>query len=126
MDEFFTKTKCDRCGRSLSGGRIMSRFNTDCLCVQCEREERQHPDYGKAAEAELAAVRRGDTNVTPQCDTYRGKVRRGSCCFFEKICGWLELVQRRCGSLPVLWKKRFDLSPRPTARSRAQRGRGVL
>ena len=29
MDEFFTKTKCDRCGGSLSGGRIMSRFNTD-------------------------------------------------------------------------------------------------
>ena len=64
-------------------------------------------------------------NVTPQCDTYRGKVRRGSCCFFEKICGWLELVQRRCGSLPVLRKKRFDLSPRPTARCRAQRGRGA-
>ena len=27
-DEFLTKTKCDRCGGSLAGGRIMSRFDT--------------------------------------------------------------------------------------------------
>ena len=61
-DRFLKVRNCDRCGGSLSGGRIMSRFNTDCLCVQCEQEERQHPDYGKAVDAELAAVRAGDTN----------------------------------------------------------------
>ncbi|MBP5444134.1 MAG: hypothetical protein J6Y60_12930, partial [Treponema sp.] len=34
--------------------------------------------------------------------------------FLEKsVDGW-KLNQRRGGSLPVLWKKRFDLSPRPT------------
>ena len=40
----------------------MSRFNEDVLCTTCEREERQHPDYRKAADAELAAVKRGDMN----------------------------------------------------------------
>ena len=61
-DKFLTATKCDRCGGSLEHGRIMSRFDTSCLCLACEREERQHPDYQKAADAELAAVRRGDMN----------------------------------------------------------------
>ena len=28
----------------------------------CEQEERNHPDYTKAAEAELAAIRAGDYN----------------------------------------------------------------
>ncbi len=61
-DRFLTATKCDRCGGSLEHGRIMSRFSTETLCLDCEREERQHPDYQKAADAELAAVRRGDMN----------------------------------------------------------------
>ena len=61
-DKFLTATKCDRCGGSLEHGRIMSRFDTSCLCLDCEREERQHPDYQKAADAELAAVRRGNMN----------------------------------------------------------------
>lgn len=58
-DRFFTVTKCDRCGAELKA-RQMSRFNTDVLCLQCIEEEKQHPDYEKAAAAELAAVRRGD------------------------------------------------------------------
>ena len=40
----------------------MSRFNTDCLCSECAEAERRHPDYRKAADAELEAVRRGDRN----------------------------------------------------------------
>ena len=59
MDRFFTVKKCDRCGGELKV-RQMSRFNTDVLCPVCIEEERNHPDYGKAAEAELEAVRRGD------------------------------------------------------------------
>ena len=62
MDEFFTKKRCDRCGESLAGGRTMSRFNTEVLCMECAERECQHPDYRKAADAELAAVRRGDMN----------------------------------------------------------------
>ena len=30
--------------------------------MKCAEEERNHPDYQKAADAELAAVKRGDTN----------------------------------------------------------------
>ena len=30
----------------------MSRFNTDLLCMNCEDEERHHPDYDRARRAE--------------------------------------------------------------------------
>jgi hypothetical protein len=40
----------------------MSTFNTQILCLDCKRKERQHPAYPKAAEAENEAVRRGDMN----------------------------------------------------------------
>lgn len=52
-DEFFTKTKCDRCGGNLNNGRTMSRFDTAYLCIRCAEAERHHPDYQKAVEAEL-------------------------------------------------------------------------
>ena len=39
MDWFFTQNTCDRCGGSLSGGRIMSMLNTDCLCLACKEKE---------------------------------------------------------------------------------------
>ena len=61
-DEFFKATKCARCGGSLDGGRIMSRMNTDCLCMRCAEAEKSHPDYGKAVEAEIAEIRRGNYN----------------------------------------------------------------
>ena len=61
MDDWFRKTKCDRCEGPLTVRR-MSRFNTNVLCPRCIEEERQHPDYKLAAEAELAAVRSGDRN----------------------------------------------------------------
>ena len=60
MDEFFTKKRCDRCGGSLDGGRTMSMFNTQCICMACAEAERKRPDYRMAAEAERAAVSRGD------------------------------------------------------------------
>ena len=62
-DEFLIKTKRDRCGGSLDGGRTMSRFNTDCLCMRCAEAERHHPDYQKAVEAELAEIRNGNRQV---------------------------------------------------------------
>lgn len=52
---------CCRCGDK-SSAMTMSRFNTDWICLECEKKERQHPDYKRASEAELAAVRRGDYN----------------------------------------------------------------
>ena len=59
-DRFFTQDRCDRCGELKV--RTMSRFNTDCICMKCAEEERNHPDYQKAANAELAAVKRGERN----------------------------------------------------------------
>ena len=61
-DRFFTTTKCDRCGGTLDGGRIMSMFNTDCICMDCSAKERSLPEFKEAAEAELAEIRRGNTN----------------------------------------------------------------
>ena len=40
----------------------MSRFNTDIICGDCETKERAHPRYQEAADAELAAVKRGNYN----------------------------------------------------------------
>lgn len=40
----------------------MSRFNVDLLCMPCEDEERRHPDYDRARQAEEEAVKRGDYN----------------------------------------------------------------
>jgi hypothetical protein len=55
------KTKCDRCGASAQV-TIMSKFNTDILCMSCKQREREHPRYEEADAAEVAAVRRGDYN----------------------------------------------------------------
>ncbi len=63
-DPFFTKTTCDRCGRSLSGGRIMSMYNTDVICMDCKEKERNRSDYRQAADAEHAAVLSGNRNFT--------------------------------------------------------------
>ena len=62
MDTFFTQKTCDRCGGSLAGGRTMSMFNTDTICLECKEKERKRPDYGRAEAAEIAAVKAGDRN----------------------------------------------------------------
>ena len=62
MDRFFTQTTCDHCGGSLSGGRIMSMLNTDCLCLACKEKETTQVGYGEAVEAERQAIRRGNFN----------------------------------------------------------------
>ena len=61
-DPFFTKTRCDRCGVTLDGGRIMSMFNEQVICMACKEKEQKRPDYREAVEADLDAIRRGDRN----------------------------------------------------------------
>jgi hypothetical protein len=52
---------CQRCyARTLA--TTMSTFNTQIICLDCERKERAHPAYGEAVKAEAAAVKRGDRN----------------------------------------------------------------
>ncbi len=62
MDKFYTQKNCDRCHATLDGGRTMSRFNIQCICMTCAEEERQHPDYKRAVDAELEAVRNDNRN----------------------------------------------------------------
>ena len=62
MDKFFTQKFCDRCGGSLQGGRTMSTFNTECICLKCAREEKADPNYARARDAEHESVKRGDYN----------------------------------------------------------------
>lgn len=50
---------CGRCGQELKAS-IMSRFNTDVICLECEAKEKAHPDYQRAADAEYAAVKAGN------------------------------------------------------------------
>lgn len=62
MDKFLTQECCDRCGKDLSSGRIMSMFNTDCICLSCKKEETLDPDYEMASKAELSEVKKGNYN----------------------------------------------------------------
>jgi len=53
--------KCDRCSKDAICS-TMSRFNTDEICMECERKERAHPEYPEAEKAELEAMSDGDWN----------------------------------------------------------------
>ena len=61
-DRFFTQTTCDRCGGSLTDGRIMSMYNEDCICMDCSAKERKRPDYREALEADHAEIKKGNYN----------------------------------------------------------------
>jgi hypothetical protein len=52
---------CERCGDK-SFSYTMSRFNTQLICGPCKKKEREHPDYQRAADAELASLKRGERN----------------------------------------------------------------
>lgn len=62
MDKFFIQENCDRCGKSLKNGRIMSIFNTQCICMECKNKEMQRADYKDAADAEREEVQKGNYN----------------------------------------------------------------
>lgn len=62
MDKFFTQKTCDICGGSLEKGRIMSVFNTDCICIACSEKEKKNKDYEKAVKADHAEIKKGNYN----------------------------------------------------------------
>lgn len=62
MDKFFTQKNCDICGSSLEKGRIMSRFNTECICMDCSKKEKKDKDYEKAVQAEHEEIKKGNYN----------------------------------------------------------------
>ncbi len=53
--------KCDRCCKE-TDATIMSIFNTDILCLDCQEAEQHDPRYEEARRAEGEAVLRGDFN----------------------------------------------------------------
>ncbi len=62
MDKFSIQENCDRCGKSLNDGRIMSMYNTQCICLECKKKEMHRADYKEAADAELEEVKKGNYN----------------------------------------------------------------
>lgn len=52
---------CARC-RTEVAVYMVSFFNLDSLCTDCQDEERRHPDYAFAAQAESAQVLAGNFN----------------------------------------------------------------
>lgn len=64
MDKFFTQETCDRCGGSLKSGRMMSMYNTDCICMECKKKETERADYRKAVEADHAEIMKGNYNFS--------------------------------------------------------------
>jgi hypothetical protein len=54
---------CARCDRTTLSS-TMSRFNTDILCLPCERDERDAPGYPEAHAAEHAAVAANNWNFS--------------------------------------------------------------
>ncbi|PRR84538.1 gamma-glutamylcyclotransferase [Clostridium vincentii] len=62
MDKFFTQKTCDRCGSFLEKGRIMSMFNTDCICMACSEKEKKDKDYEKAVKADHEEIKKGNFN----------------------------------------------------------------
>ena len=67
----------------------MSRFNTQALCHICLEEERQHPDYQKAVDAELAALRQnGRSDLIKEFTDYI----TSSSSYEEALCRVMEYV----------------------------------
>ena len=52
---------CDRCGKQTNVW-IMSYFNTDKLCPNCEKKERNHTEFEEAKRRETEECRQGNYN----------------------------------------------------------------
>lgn len=57
----FPSGDCDRCHRH-TGVTIMSKFNRDEICMECQQIESRHPYYKEACRVELENVRSGNMN----------------------------------------------------------------
>ena len=62
MDRFFTQKNCDRCGGTLEKGRIMSMFNTECICMACSEKEKKDKDYDIAVKTDHEEIKKGNYN----------------------------------------------------------------
>jgi hypothetical protein len=53
--------ECERCNTETNSYGF-SYFNVDALCQECLKKERVHPDFRKAYQADLDAIKKGDWN----------------------------------------------------------------
>jgi len=53
--------RCERC-YATDVSLTMSKFNTEMICYDCEKEEKAHDKYEEAVKAEEEAVKRGNYN----------------------------------------------------------------
>lgn len=60
---YFAGTRCDRCYKETRIS-VVSYFNTDTICIDCRAKERAHPEYQKAVDAEVEAVKAGNLNYS--------------------------------------------------------------
>jgi hypothetical protein len=61
MSGTFGNMRCDRCYKPMTA-YSMSFFNTDVICFDCRKKEREHPDFTKAREADEQAIMQGNYN----------------------------------------------------------------
>lgn len=66
--------RCDRCGKK-TNSMIMSYLNTQMLCEDCEKKEKQHPRYEEARRVEAEQVRSGNYNYPGLLATPGEKMR---------------------------------------------------
>lgn len=52
---------CDRCGKQ-TDITLCSQFNTEGLCMQCKKDEEQHPQFQHALKAEHDQILDGNRN----------------------------------------------------------------
>ena len=53
--------KCERCGKYMKVHTV-SMFNLQKICMECKEEEKKHPRYKEAVEAERAEIKKGNFN----------------------------------------------------------------
>jgi hypothetical protein len=52
--------RCVRCNNMCQSGSVLSAFDLNFVCLECDDLERVHPDYDRAATAAFAALQRRD------------------------------------------------------------------
>lgn len=55
--------KCERCSTE-TNTHTVSMFNTQTICLDCKKVEKEHPKYEAACQAELEAIRGGNYNFS--------------------------------------------------------------
>lgn len=72
--------KCPRCKTEMNIS-IMSKFNTEEICISCKTREENHPKYREADRAETRAVQSGNYNfvgIGCPADLYQPEVKQNA------------------------------------------------